>query len=111
MDKHITGDSHEGGSLSVDFGPKFDWQARVTRNRPAQSFELQITQSHPDWMGTAVGCELRPEGQGATRVKFYIPVGPKRMNIGEFHVSVGQCTCEFCDGISNTERRSNTRGD
>jgi hypothetical protein len=42
----------------------------VTRYTPPHAFEIQITQAHPDWIGTVVGCELTPENDG-TRVRFY----------------------------------------
>jgi uncharacterized protein YndB with AHSA1/START domain len=65
------GESRGGGTMRLYFGPQFDWQAIVTRNQPPFSFELQIMQAHPDWMGTLVGCDLAPEGDEATRVRFY----------------------------------------
>jgi uncharacterized protein YndB with AHSA1/START domain len=69
--KTSSGESREGSTLRLYFGPQFDWQARVTRHVPPSSFELQITQAHPDWMGSRVGCELAPVGIGATLVRFY----------------------------------------
>jgi uncharacterized protein YndB with AHSA1/START domain len=69
--KSSSGESRAGGSMRLYFGPEYDWQAKVTRYQPSSSFELQLTQAHPDWMGTLVGCELAPEGHYATRVRFY----------------------------------------
>jgi hypothetical protein len=43
----------------------------VTRYEPDAAFELEMTEAHPDWMNTRVGCELRPEGRESTRVIFY----------------------------------------
>lgn len=107
--KASSGETRQGGSIRLYFGPEFDWQAKVTRNEPPHAFELQITKAHPDWAGTVVGCELDPEGESATRVKFH-HVGRTRTNIGGFPVSAGQCTCESCVGMLNTEKLSNTRG-
>ena len=42
------------------------------------SFELQITEAHPDWMAARVGCELSPEGNEATCVRFYHPGWPEQ---------------------------------
>jgi hypothetical protein len=30
-----------------------------------------MTEAHPDWMGTRIGCELIAEGPELTRVRFY----------------------------------------
>lgn len=69
--KTSNGEMCEGGTVRLYFGPQYDWQAKVTRHVAPSSFELQMTQAHRDWMGTRVGCELHPEGKGATRVRFY----------------------------------------
>lgn len=69
--KTSNGEMREGGTVRLYFGPQYDWQAKVTRHVTPSSFELEMTQAHPDWMATRVGCELRPEGKGATRVLFY----------------------------------------
>jgi uncharacterized protein YndB with AHSA1/START domain len=53
------------------FGSGYDWRGRVTRCVPGREFELQITQAHPDWLETRIGCRLDPEGDAATRVRFY----------------------------------------
>jgi len=69
--KESSGETRQGDSIRLYFGAEFDWQAKVTRNEPPCAFEIQITKAHPDWAGTVVGCELTPEGEGATRVKFH----------------------------------------
>jgi uncharacterized protein YndB with AHSA1/START domain len=69
--KSSSGEMREGAAVQLYFGPQYDWQAKVTRHVPASAFELQMTRAHPDWMGSRVGCELHPEGKGATRVRFY----------------------------------------
>jgi len=61
----------EKAEYALHFGPGYDWRGRVTRYAPGSAFELLITQAHPDWMGTRVGCQLEPEGKAATRVRFY----------------------------------------
>ncbi len=69
--KACSGEPMEGAQYTLFFGPEYDWRARVTRCIPSQEFELQITQAHPDWMGSRIGCRLDPEGETATRVRFY----------------------------------------
>jgi uncharacterized protein YndB with AHSA1/START domain len=66
-----TGRPEEGAEYQLHFGPNYSWRARVTRYEPEVAFELEMTQAHPDWMNTRVGCELRPEGRESTRVRFY----------------------------------------
>jgi hypothetical protein len=44
---------------------------RVTRYVLGSAFELHITEAHPDWMDTRVGCDLELEGETVTRVRFY----------------------------------------
>ena len=68
--KESSGESREGGTFRLYFGPEFEWQGRVTRHIPPHAFEIQITQAHPDWIGTVVGCELTTENDG-TRIRFY----------------------------------------
>ena len=78
MDKWWTkaagGETREGGEVHLYFGRDFKWRGRVTRSNAPHRFELEITEAHPDWMGTRVGCELLPEGSEeapVTRVGFY----------------------------------------
>ncbi len=68
--KASSGECREGEKVRLYFGPGYEWEAKVTRHIRPSSFELQMTQAHPDWMGTLIGCELSPEGT-ATRVRFY----------------------------------------
>lgn len=69
--KSATGEAKENAEYALSFGPGYDWRAKVTRYVPGSAFELQITQAHPDWMGTRVGCHLEPESQTVTRVRFF----------------------------------------
>lgn len=69
--KSSTADLRETGEYSLNFGPEYNWRAKVTSYAPPTNFELQMTDAHPDWMGTRVGCELAPEGSSATRVRFH----------------------------------------
>jgi hypothetical protein len=68
------GESREGGEVHLYFGRDFKWRGRVTRTNPPHGFELEITEAHPDWLGTRVGYELIVEGAEearVTRVRFY----------------------------------------
>jgi uncharacterized protein YndB with AHSA1/START domain len=69
--KTSTGEPQQGAEYILTFGPEHGWRGAVTRYTPGSAFELQITKADPDWVGTRVGCELRPEGKDATRVRFY----------------------------------------
>jgi uncharacterized protein YndB with AHSA1/START domain len=69
--KSSAGVVKEGAEYTLFFGPGFDWRAKVTRCVPGSSFELQITEAHPDWIGTRVGFQLNDENQSSTRVRFY----------------------------------------
>jgi uncharacterized protein YndB with AHSA1/START domain len=78
MDKWWTkaagGEYREGGEVRLYFGRDFKWRSKVTRFAPPHGFELELTEAHPDWLGTKVGCELLAEGTEAapvTRVRFY----------------------------------------
>jgi len=77
--KQSTGENREGGIIRLYFSPEFDWEAKVTCNKPPFAFELQLTRAHPDWIGTVVRCELASEAKGATRVTFY-HTGWREMN-------------------------------
>jgi uncharacterized protein YndB with AHSA1/START domain len=68
--KSASGEARENAEYALSFGPGYEWRGKVTRFVPGSTFELQITQAHPDWMGTRVSCQLEPEGQTGTRVHF-----------------------------------------
>ncbi|HWW15488.1 MAG TPA: SRPBCC domain-containing protein [Candidatus Dormibacteraeota bacterium] len=69
--KSASGEARENGEYALGFGPGYDWRGKVTRWVPGSAFELQITEAHPDWMGTRVGFQLEPESPTVTRVRFY----------------------------------------
>jgi uncharacterized protein YndB with AHSA1/START domain len=69
--KTATGTPNAGAEYALFFGPGYDWRGEVSRCSPDSEFELLITQAHPDWMSTRVGCQLEAEGSSATRVRFY----------------------------------------
>ena len=59
-----------GTVYELDFGPNYLWRAIVTKAKPAERFELRVTEADPDWSDTVVGFELTPRDAG-TRVRFY----------------------------------------
>lgn len=69
--KASSGEPRQGAEYTLTFGPEYDWKGKVARYVPDSAFEIEITRAHPDWMGTRVGSELRPEGKDGTRVRFY----------------------------------------
>ncbi|HJZ67403.1 MAG TPA: SRPBCC domain-containing protein [Blastocatellia bacterium] len=59
-----------GSEYKLGFGPGYDWVARVSRSDAGREFELEMTSSQEDWLGTRVGFELE-EKDGATQVRFH----------------------------------------
>jgi uncharacterized protein YndB with AHSA1/START domain len=58
-----------GGEYELNFGPAYQWRAKVTKCEPGKAFELTLTAADADWMGTKVGMELTPTPDG-TQVRF-----------------------------------------
>jgi uncharacterized protein YndB with AHSA1/START domain len=58
----------EGAEYELNFGPKYIWQARVTKCVAPNEFELEMFNSDPDWNGTRVGFHLT--GDKTTKVSF-----------------------------------------
>lgn len=65
-----TGSPVSGSEYQLWFGPEYDWRAVVTVAEPNRAFELQLTRSMDDWLGTRVGFELA-EAPGGTQVRFH----------------------------------------
>src|SRR5579871_4181402 len=68
--KECSGELKVGAEYRLNFGPKYDWRAQVTKCEPDFVFELQMTRAHDDWMGTRVGFELQQPAENVTRVLF-----------------------------------------
>jgi uncharacterized protein YndB with AHSA1/START domain len=58
-----------GAEYALDFGPEYQWRARVSACEPNRLFELQLTRAMDDWLGTRVRFDLT-ETNGATQVRF-----------------------------------------
>jgi len=69
--KESSGEPKMNVEFRLNFGPGYDWRARVTRCETDSEFELQMTKAHKDWMSTQVGCRLTQEVGPKTRVFFY----------------------------------------
>jgi len=69
--KTSSGKPQLNAEFTLFFGPGYDWRAIVSRCSSPSEFELLITQAHPDWLGTRVGCELEAENEATTTVRFY----------------------------------------
>lgn len=69
--KTASGKPEQNADFTLFFGPGYDWRAKVSRYSPPQAIELLITNAHPDWNGTRVGCELEPENAEKTTLRFY----------------------------------------
>jgi uncharacterized protein YndB with AHSA1/START domain len=68
--KTSSGKPEEGAEYTLCFGPEYDWRGKVTSYRPHSAFDLEVTEAHPDWVGSHVGFELEPDGD-STCVRFY----------------------------------------
>lgn len=66
---HAEGTPALGEPYRLDFGPGYDWRARVTVCEPGRCFELEIVEAMDDWRGTRVGAQLA-EQDGVTTVRF-----------------------------------------
>jgi len=64
------GHASVGAPYDLDFGPDYQWRAVVTKAAPGAAFELRMTGSDADWLGTLVGFDLEP-ARGGTQVHFY----------------------------------------
>ena len=64
------GEPKLGGEYQLDFGPGYEWRARVTRCVPGREFELEFTRAMDDWVGTRVGVVLEAASAG-TQVRFH----------------------------------------
>ncbi len=69
--KSSSGEAKMNAEFRLDFGPGYEWRARVTRCVPGESLEIQMTDAHEDWAGTRVGFALAAEKNGVTRVRFH----------------------------------------
>src|SRR5262245_59616590 len=65
-----SGQATNGAEYELWFGPQYDWRAFVSRCKPDEEFELEITRAAEDWMGTRVGFHLT-EREGTTQVRFW----------------------------------------
>lgn len=59
-----------GAEYVLDFGPGYEWTARVTRCTPGVSFEWEMVDVMDDWRASRVGFALRPDND-RTWVDFY----------------------------------------
>jgi uncharacterized protein YndB with AHSA1/START domain len=63
------GEAREGAEWRLDFGPDFQWRARVACCVPDSAFEWEITAADADWTGTRVAFRLRDQ-DGGTALRF-----------------------------------------
>ena len=107
--KNSAGEPRQGAEYALRFGPEYGWKGRVMRCLPNSAFELEMPEALPDWMGTRVGCELRPEAEDSTLFAFITRAGQQRMSTGEFRAIAGRCISGLCVGIWNMARRFLTK--
>lgn len=64
------GNPRVGEQYELWFGPEYDWRAVVTRCRPNEEFELELTRADGEWTETTVGFRLE-DLDGRTQVRFH----------------------------------------
>ncbi|HEX6050761.1 MAG TPA: SRPBCC domain-containing protein [Gemmatimonadaceae bacterium] len=64
-----SGEPRLGTEYALDFGPTYQWRARVSACEPDRLFELELTTAMDDWIGTRVRFDLT-ETNGTTQVRF-----------------------------------------
>jgi uncharacterized protein YndB with AHSA1/START domain len=78
-----------GAVFALDFGPGHDhWRAQVTEYAPSHTFELELVEAMPDWVGTRVRFELEPASDANTRLRF--------AHLGWPHASEHYRVSSFC---------------
>ena len=60
----------EGGRLSLGFGPDYEWVGRISCHERPRSFELEMVEAMPDWLGTRVRFDLDEADGWRTQVCF-----------------------------------------
>ena len=64
------GHARSGDLCHLDFGPGYQWKARISKFERNRAIEWTMAESDPDWIGTQVGFELNVSNN-ATMVFFY----------------------------------------
>ncbi len=68
--RHAEGAPAPGAEYTLDFGPGYQWRARVTDHDPPRTFELELVEAMPDWQGTRVRFALEEPAPGRTALRF-----------------------------------------
>ena len=64
--RECSGTPAVGEFYEFDFGPDYQWTAKVIALRPDDRFMIKMRDSDPDWEGTEIGFELEPLDSGTT---------------------------------------------
>ena len=64
------GNPEEGSIYLLDFGPGYQWKARVEFSVPPAEFEWELIDASEDWLGTTVGFRLEGTDE-LTNVRFH----------------------------------------
>lgn len=68
--RSCAGAARKGEVYRLDFGPQYEWEAVVEEVKPPYVFELRMTRSDNDWMGSKIRFELS-QSEGVTHVRFF----------------------------------------
>jgi len=61
--RSATGEPHVGALYTLDFGPEYQWTARVVSCTPDVSLEWEMIDTMDDWKGSRVGFVLRKDDE------------------------------------------------
>ncbi|TDI71018.1 MAG: SRPBCC domain-containing protein [Bacteroidetes bacterium] len=64
------GKPNEGEVYDLDFGPGYQWKAKVTYSVRPSEFEWEMIEADDDWRGTRIGFRLEADGE-KTSVRFH----------------------------------------
>ena len=68
--QNTVGIPEEGQIYDLDFGPGYQWKAKVVQSVVPTKFEWELVEASDDWLGTQIGFRL--EGTAAlTNVSFH----------------------------------------
>lgn len=68
--QNTVGSPEEGQIYELDFGPGYQWKAKVVFSVAPSEFEWELFDASDDWLGTTVGFRLEKKGE-STHVRFH----------------------------------------
>jgi uncharacterized protein YndB with AHSA1/START domain len=95
--KESAGKPEPREAYRFNFGPEYDWHAKVLQVTPGKSLSWQMTVASEDWQPTSLGFELT-EVSGGTEVFFY----HRNWQKANKHFSISNyCWGQLLNGLKN----------